>query len=226
MLAQPVADDAGGALQSQTTPSPTYHPIKPSELIIVGDRLLTDVVFANTLGALPIWTTKLWKSRDEALLLRPLEKGALRMLDRLGSPDATLQTRFIREEPSSLSVVADAGKLGKIERSWIATRVSLVFLRDRIRAAYHVASTTPSNLPELARGPTGDNPEKWTTRILEVASRGVFFVGRFGWALATDIGQHGWRSLVSVRNVERLKKALFAAQRGASSVFVRLFQRG
>jgi len=63
-----------------TTPLPP-HPIStipPSKLIIVGDRLLTDVLLANKLRALPIWTTSLW--RRELMGIRAIEIGFLNLV--------------------------------------------------------------------------------------------------------------------------------------------------
>jgi len=54
-------------------------PIKDEEMIIVGDRVFTDVVMANRmragskgLGPLAIWTTGVWQR--EAVVMRWLEK--------------------------------------------------------------------------------------------------------------------------------------------------------
>jgi phosphatidylglycerophosphatase GEP4 len=45
------------------------------QLVLIGDRLLTDMLLANEMGAYGIWTTHLWER--EALLLRAFERGLL-----------------------------------------------------------------------------------------------------------------------------------------------------
>ncbi|CAE6512063.1 unnamed protein product [Rhizoctonia solani] len=56
---------------------------QPPRLLIIGDRLLTDILLSNTLpfpnDHLPIWTTHLWKTPDLPLL-RFIEHGILRLV--------------------------------------------------------------------------------------------------------------------------------------------------
>ncbi|KAF8752515.1 Mitochondrial PGP phosphatase [Rhizoctonia solani] len=63
------------AVQPTTTEGP--------RLLIIGDRLLTDILLSNALSSsnhhLPIWTTRLWKTPDLPIL-RFAEKSVLRML--------------------------------------------------------------------------------------------------------------------------------------------------
>lgn len=75
-------------LTSTSTPTePSHHlppitsitPIKPSELIVVGDRVFTDVILGNKLGALSIWTTGLWER--ELMPMRYVEYSVVRLLD-------------------------------------------------------------------------------------------------------------------------------------------------
>lgn len=44
-------------------------------IVLIGDRLLTDILLANEIGAYGIWTTRLWER--EAMLLRAFERGLL-----------------------------------------------------------------------------------------------------------------------------------------------------
>lgn len=44
-------------------------------LVLIGDRLLTDIILANDMEAYGIWTTRLWK--QESLFLRALERTLL-----------------------------------------------------------------------------------------------------------------------------------------------------
>lgn len=73
-------------------------PIKDEELVIVGDRIFTDVVMANRMhryparssqekgaemersGPLAVWTTGVWQR--ESMMIRWLEKGLIDMLTR------------------------------------------------------------------------------------------------------------------------------------------------
>ncbi|CAE7214600.1 unnamed protein product [Rhizoctonia solani] len=58
-------------------------PAETPRLLIVGDRLLTDILLSTTLPSpsdhLPIWTTRLWKTPDLSLL-RFIEQTALRLV--------------------------------------------------------------------------------------------------------------------------------------------------
>jgi predicted HAD superfamily phosphohydrolase YqeG len=50
-----------GPSRSPASPMPVTSSVQPSELVVIGDRILTDVVLGNRLGALSIWTTGLWE---------------------------------------------------------------------------------------------------------------------------------------------------------------------
>ncbi|KAF9513844.1 hypothetical protein BS47DRAFT_1456802 [Hydnum rufescens UP504] len=67
-------------------------PIKPSELIVVGDRLFTDVLMGNQLGALTIWTQGLWKR--ELMPMRFFEKSILWALDKPKDEGAGRRARY------------------------------------------------------------------------------------------------------------------------------------
>jgi hypothetical protein len=79
--------DSGPTTQSTATPtSPSANPLRlmrDPRLVVIGDRLLTDILLSNTLPSppahLPIWTTRLWKTPDLPLL-RLLERTALRLV--------------------------------------------------------------------------------------------------------------------------------------------------
>jgi phosphatidylglycerophosphatase GEP4 len=64
-------------------------PVKNSELVVIGDRIFTDVVMANRMGSLAIWTTGVWKK--ESMLLRWIEKKLVKGISRwktnLGNKD-------------------------------------------------------------------------------------------------------------------------------------------
>jgi phosphatidylglycerophosphatase GEP4 len=47
-------------------------------IVLIGDRLLTDMLLANEMGAYGIWTTRLWER--EAMLLRAFERGLLSLV--------------------------------------------------------------------------------------------------------------------------------------------------
>ena len=127
------------------------RPIRDEELIIVGDRLLTYVVMANRMtrrrpppeahkapdvekglgselelarpdrvGPLAVLTEGLWKR--EALVLRALEKGMLRGVERwvLNPQEAAwrenLQYRFVK--PTPVAEEAPKAKAGWVRRIW------------------------------------------------------------------------------------------------------------
>jgi hypothetical protein len=58
-------------IEAQYIPQANPNP----RLVVVGDRLMTDVLLANDMGAYSIWTTRLWER--EALLLRFIERAYL-----------------------------------------------------------------------------------------------------------------------------------------------------
>jgi len=47
-------------------------PITDSELVVIGDRVFTDVVMANRMKTMSIWTTGIWTK--ESILMRWMEK--------------------------------------------------------------------------------------------------------------------------------------------------------
>lgn len=89
-------------------------PIQDHELIVVGDRVFTDVVMANRMqsrlngsekaemtsrGPLTIWTTGIWQS--ESMLMRRLELGLVNLVKRWSEPSVRAgnvdnETRFTR----------------------------------------------------------------------------------------------------------------------------------
>ncbi|KIP08684.1 hypothetical protein PHLGIDRAFT_29464 [Phlebiopsis gigantea 11061_1 CR5-6] len=66
-------------------------PIRDDELIIVGDRIFTDIVMANRMahGPLSIWTSGVWQR--EATAMRWLEKGLMQGIQRYRSKEETSQ---------------------------------------------------------------------------------------------------------------------------------------
>ncbi|KAG8877542.1 hypothetical protein FRB98_006662 [Tulasnella sp. 332] len=102
-------------LPSATTHAASLFPRRrtPTEkIIVVGDRLFTDVLMANRMGApvLSIWTTGLWVK--EAMLMRAVENALLQLVlryrARRGRPqeDPALRDRFTRPEIASTLRVA------------------------------------------------------------------------------------------------------------------------
>ncbi|PIL32839.1 hypothetical protein GSI_04956 [Ganoderma sinense ZZ0214-1] len=120
------------------------RPVRDEELVVVGDRLLTDVIMANRMarkarrqesgsgsedekralvgenvptpgrvGPLAVWTEGLWKR--EGLLLRTIEKGMLRGVERwvLGPQEKawreSLQHRFVKPVPAEVGPVKERG---------------------------------------------------------------------------------------------------------------------
>ena len=64
-------------------------PVKDKELVIVGDRIFTDVVMANrmsvvrgtkTCGPLAVWTTGVWQK--ESMVVRWVERTVVSMMSR------------------------------------------------------------------------------------------------------------------------------------------------
>lgn len=232
-LPQPTSNSSENP--SEFFSKPTYvqslpHSIQPSELIIVGDRLLTDVVLANTLGALPILTTKLWRTYDEALLLRPLERGVLRVLDRLSPTSGIAQLQFVKQQPTAISTTTPttisaiiiAETVGTVRETWDAARTSTLFIRDRLRDAYRVASQPRFAAAGLRPSTT---PETLSTRGLSAALGGARFVGRFTWALTKDVLSRGWRIMVvRCKMTENLGK-IMSATRGIGSTLTQFVQR-
>lgn len=77
-----------------------HSSIQPSELVLVGDRILTDVILANRLGALSIWTTGLWER--ELMSMRYFEYclvGLVDMWNKCASSPRWKSNRLSTEEP-------------------------------------------------------------------------------------------------------------------------------
>ncbi|EMD33173.1 hypothetical protein CERSUDRAFT_108356 [Gelatoporia subvermispora B] len=116
-------------------------PVRDEELIIVGDRLLTDVVLANRMsppsekspigdlsssdekvsevtkpaGPLAVWTTGMW--RRDATVLRWIEQGLLHGVQRWVIPEvpnAEQMRRFVRPLPPIEEPVKEEGMLKKL----------------------------------------------------------------------------------------------------------------
>ncbi|KAF4563179.1 hypothetical protein EYR40_007110 [Pleurotus pulmonarius] len=83
-------------------------PISDHELIVVGDRIMTDVVMANRMkrrngeeetGPLAIWTTGVWQK--ESMVMRWLERGLVNLVNRMAQrsnskPVQSAAAEFIR----------------------------------------------------------------------------------------------------------------------------------
>lgn len=66
------------------------------KVIVVGDRIMTDMLLANEMGAYGIWTTRLWKR--EALVLRFIERSYLFLVTRWLSFREKRKLRLIEEQ--------------------------------------------------------------------------------------------------------------------------------
>ncbi|KAI5890160.1 HAD-superfamily phosphatase [Schizophyllum commune H4-8] len=77
-------------------------PVRDDELVVVGDRVLTDVVMARRMkGPLAVWTTGVWQR--EATVMRLMERGLVDVVRRWTSPLDDQATRsFIRQSTSDL----------------------------------------------------------------------------------------------------------------------------
>ncbi|KAH6914035.1 mitochondrial PGP phosphatase-domain-containing protein [Coprinopsis sp. MPI-PUGE-AT-0042] len=108
------------------------RPIREHELIIVGDRIFTDIIMANRIrraserkqnallpvnipgtgsgdmpptepaGPLGVWTTGLWKK--EALVMRYLEASLVKAVDRWSTGPSFDASRYVKEPPAPLEV--------------------------------------------------------------------------------------------------------------------------
>lgn len=77
------------------------------KIVVVGDRLFTDVLMANRFGpskALAVWTTGLWVK--EALVLRRLEKTFLNVVLKYRRTRPMDYAHFIKNDPQPPSSVA------------------------------------------------------------------------------------------------------------------------
>ncbi|KAK0459093.1 mitochondrial PGP phosphatase-domain-containing protein [Desarmillaria tabescens] len=146
-----------------------YHsslpsPVEDKELIIVGDRLFTDVVLANRIrswkgwrsflgldreppsakgGPLAVWTTGVWQK--EATVLRWSEKQMLALVQRWSRPGIETQLdtgAFIRKPPKEENTTKDAG-LGNIftKLVWSSKRSSIPSSSGGINPAVSLVST-------------------------------------------------------------------------------------
>lgn len=116
------------AAASQGTTEALITPIQPFELIVVGDRVFTDVILGNKLGALPVWTTGLWQR--ELMLMRYIEYGLVGVVDswtrwsdnrkrKLGKPvPLTPQDLFVLPpppvKPSPPTLLTRSGRVAKV----------------------------------------------------------------------------------------------------------------
>ena len=83
-------------------------PIKKEELVIVGDRIFTDVVMANRMrdsgradercGPLAVWTTGVWQR--EGMMVRWLEKRVVDMVTRWTGKESVFQDAFAKPAAS------------------------------------------------------------------------------------------------------------------------------
>ncbi|KAL0955749.1 hypothetical protein HGRIS_001964 [Hohenbuehelia grisea] len=76
-------------------------PIKDDELIVVGDRIFTDVIMANRMrtshvdGPLAVWTTGVW--HKESMLMRWMEKGLVSLVAKYSERQQSTREAAFRE---------------------------------------------------------------------------------------------------------------------------------
>ncbi|KAG9082527.1 hypothetical protein FRC06_004953 [Ceratobasidium sp. 370] len=102
---------------SATPPAPT-HPALSPRLLIVGDRLMTDVLLARTLSSsnhLGIWTTRLW-SRPDLPLLRSIEQSLLRAV--LWSRNQTFRDGVLEQRARGETWLGREGWVWRVRR-WV-----------------------------------------------------------------------------------------------------------
>jgi phosphatidylglycerophosphatase GEP4 len=101
-----------------------HRPIREHELIIVGDRIFTDIIMANRIrraserkgnavlardppttgpaGPLGVWTTGLWKK--EALVMRYLEASLVKAVERWSTGPGFDASEYVKEPPAPLEI--------------------------------------------------------------------------------------------------------------------------
>ncbi|KAG8776344.1 hypothetical protein FRC12_000971 [Ceratobasidium sp. 428] len=120
-----------GLITSEPPPSPTVShvpptPPTPPRLLVIGDRLATDVLLARSLPFashhLPIWTTRLW-SRPDLPLIRFLEQSLLRAV--LWSRNQTFRDGVLETRARGENWLGAEGWISKIRR-WVVGAVRRV----------------------------------------------------------------------------------------------------
>ena len=86
--------------------------MKDDELVVIGDRVFTDVVMANRMksrdngrGPLAIWTSGVWKK--EAMGMRWIERKLVEAVTRYTNGEKQYTTQFLK--PAMLEKSYDAG---------------------------------------------------------------------------------------------------------------------
>ncbi|KDQ20145.1 hypothetical protein BOTBODRAFT_170157 [Botryobasidium botryosum FD-172 SS1] len=106
------------SLPPSSTSSDAYavSHVQMSELVVVGDRLLTDVLMANHMGALSVWTSGLWVK--EAMGLRAVERVLLKSVrasaGRKSMDESKLFTKDGKRAVAPAASDGEVGLLGKI----------------------------------------------------------------------------------------------------------------
>ena len=78
-------------------------PVKDGELVVIGDRIFTDVVMANRMkyrdgerGPLAVWTSGVWKK--EAMGMRCIEKKLVEVVTKYTDGEKHYTTQFLKPE--------------------------------------------------------------------------------------------------------------------------------
>lgn len=175
------------------------QPIKPFELVVIGDRVFTDVILGNKLGALSIWTTGLWER--ELMPMRYLEYGAVGLMNswikfassprwkhnrpQPGEPDRpvskTPQELFVRPpkagpapEPSRLIQALNLAVTG-IQVSYRGARTGIEWGVARYRLRQEQKALVPAEDPTGTRLPAPSQPLH--LRVLNAGCRGAAIIG-------------------------------------------------
>ena len=171
-------------------------PIQPSELVVVGDRISTDIVLGNRLGALSIWTTGLWER--ELMSVRYFEYclvGIINMWDKFtssskwkrnqlqpsdveGPKPPTPQELFIRTPPPlpPSTVVWIAGELGRLSiMLYQSTKAAASWIvMQWMQRRKQVATNHSEDTMNAAKPPVNNPLLLW---MISVSRRGLSFVG-------------------------------------------------
>jgi hypothetical protein len=192
--------------------SPVITPTSASpRLLIIGDRLLTDVLLATTLPSthLGIWTTHLW-SRPDLPLLRFLEQSLLRTV--LWTRNQTFRDGVLEKRARGETWLGREGWVWRIRRMVLGAvrRVPVapepVPPRTNELARFIVPLPTKALTPPLPTTRTG-----WAWYYSKIGAR---YAGKGAWVglLWTGVrvaraGRTGWRWAISRIKEARAKRA-------------------
>jgi hypothetical protein len=190
-----LGESAPAASMSQIIGNP---PIPPSRLVVIGDRILTDVVLGNKLGALSIWTTGLWER--ELMPMRYFEYclvGVMDLWDRCASspkwrnrplPSETEKSKlptpqeiYTRIPPAAPPTPPNTvARVARVLGRWsivvyrgtnVAASSIMTQWRQRQKQA---AANSSGDILDVAKPPAND---PLRVRVISASRRGFLFVG-------------------------------------------------